>query len=68
MPGLTATEVAAWVEASCKRQGLALKVTNSGALGRVAALLVPQAGGGGPAALRQPESKDSPRKALRESA
>ena len=68
MPELTATEVAAWVEASCKRQGLTLKVTNPDALGRVAAMLAPQAGGGRTTGSREPEDVEKHREGWRETA
>ena len=55
--GLSPQEVAAFVEASCRRQGVPVKVTDAAVVGRVSALLR----GGPPGSGRSPERTDRPR-------
>lgn len=44
MGGLTAAEVAAWLQASCEGQALPIRVTDPDVLGRVAAVLATHGG------------------------
>ena len=42
---MTTAEIAAWLEASCERAGVVMLITDANTIGRVAAVLVPPAGG-----------------------
>jgi hypothetical protein len=41
---MTTDEMEAWLEASCERSGVAVRITDANTIGRVAAVLAPAAG------------------------